>query len=170
MGDETSEAGLRHVEAIARAAAPASPVFDYLDRPEQLSAHMARRSWRMGWTTMAIETDAAGGRVVGSHIRFAARGFGIALFTECIVSRREPPAFKQWETVGEPRLLVIGGYRMSVHLEPRRDVTLVTVAIDYALPRRWPRRLLGHLFGRRYARWCVREIARDVVHQFSRAS
>jgi len=109
----------RHAEADCEL--PASPlvIFEYIDRPERLSAHMERRSWRMGGGTMTIETDAAGGRPVGSRIRLAGRVLGMNLAVEGEVTERQPPYRKVWQTVGEPRLLVVGAYRMQVKIDKR---------------------------------------------------
>ncbi|HEY3179568.1 MAG TPA: SRPBCC family protein [Casimicrobiaceae bacterium] len=161
---------MRHAEAACEVGATSSIVFEYIDRPERLSAHMARRSWQLAGASMTIETDANGGRTVGPHIRLAGRMLGIPLNVEGTVVRRDPPKLKAWETVGEPHLLVIGGYQMSVSIEPRGDQSHVRIAIDYALPARAPARWLGMLFGPMYARWCVGQMARDLVRQFGAAS
>ena len=153
----------RHEEARCDVPAAPADVFEHIDRPERLSAHMARKSWRLGGASMSIETDSAGGHAVGSHIRLGGRVLGLALNVECIVTQREPPRFKAWQTVGTPRLLVIGPYRMSVAIEPwSRRGSRVIITIDYALPQnriwRW--------FGPTYARWCVRQMARDLARSF----
>jgi hypothetical protein len=152
-----------HQEASCEVRASPEDVFDHIDRPERLSAHMARKSWQLGGASMSIETDAAGGRAVGSHIRLAGRMMGLSLSVECVVVRRDPPRLKVWETVGSPRLLVIGAYRMSAMIEPRNDLSTVTIDIDYALPasRLW------RAFGPTYARWCVQQMARDLVRRFA---
>src|SRR5262249_15168566 len=109
------------------------------------------------------------GRAVGSRIRLAGRMLGIDLHVEAAVIAREPSKWKSWETVGEPRLLVIGHYRMSVRIEPRGDSSNVTIGIDYRLPTDRPMRWLGRLFGPMYARWCVQQMARDLVNEFGAA-
>jgi len=43
------------------------------------------------------------------------------------------------------------------------------IAIDYALPANTATRWLGMLFGPMYARWCVQQMAQDLVHQFGAA-
>ena len=93
-----------HAKATCEIRAQPSTVFEYVDRPERLSAHMARRSWQLAGASMTIETDANGGRAVGSHIRLAGRMLGIRLYVEGKVVRREPPSLKAWETVSEPHL------------------------------------------------------------------
>lgn len=170
VATEASDPMQLHAEAECEVRAQPSTVFEHIDRPERLSAHMARRSWQLAGASMAIETDAKGGRAVDSHIRLAGRMLGISLYVEGKVVQREPPKLKAWETVGEPRLLVIGRYRMSVSIEGRPDRSRVRIAIDYALPANAPPRWLGMAFGSMYARWCVRQIAQDLVRQFGTAS
>jgi hypothetical protein len=73
---------------------------------------------------MAIETDAQRSRAVGSQIPLTSRMLGMHLDVECKVMRREPPRLKAWETIGEPHLLVIGRYRMTVSIDAHGDHSL----------------------------------------------
>src|SRR5437870_7143581 len=84
---EASAAMQLHGEAECEVAAQPSTVFEHIDQPERLSAHMSRRSWQLAGTSMAIETDADGGRAVGSHIRLTGRMLGISLYVEGKVVR-----------------------------------------------------------------------------------
>jgi hypothetical protein len=160
----------RHALAESDIVATPAAIFEYVDRPDRLSAHMERRSWRMGGGTMKVETDAGGGRAVGSRIRLAGQVLGMKMCVEGAVIEREPPYRKAWQTVGEPRLLVIGPYRMTVTIEARGEVSHVRIAIDYALPDHGPSRWLGKLFGTTYARWCVDQMVQDVRQRFGVAS
>jgi hypothetical protein len=126
---------------------------------------MGESSWMMAGSTMQTELDAAGGRSVGSHIRMAGRVLGLKLQLDEVITEREPPLRKVWETVGEPSLLVIGAYRMGVELRPEFSSTVLTVFIDYRLPRR--SMILGILFGDLYGRWCVQQMLRGVARQFT---
>jgi hypothetical protein len=155
-----------HEEARCEVGARPADVFEHIDKPERLSAHMARKSWQLGGVSMSIDTDAAGGRTVGSHISLRGRMMGLLLSVECEVVQRDPPRFKAWKTVGVTRLLVIGPYCMSVAIEPRSSGSNITIAIDYALPRH----RFWRLFGPFYARWCVRQMANDVAQRFAPAS
>jgi hypothetical protein len=151
----------RHEEHSATINASAELVFDQLDDQTRLSAHMSKRSWRMGWGRMETVLDAQQGRAVGSHIVIRGRVFGIPLYLDEIVTVRERPLAKTWETVGEPRLLVIGPYRMGFELSPDGAITRLRVAIDYDLPLKGISRWLGRLFGPSYAKWCTRQMAQD---------
>ena len=156
-----------HEEHSASINASPERVFDQLDDQARLSEHMSKRSWRMGWGRMETVLDAQRGRSVGSHIVVHGRVFGIRLYLDEVVIMREPPLRKTWETVGEPRLLVIGPYRMGFDLVPGENTSQVRVAIDYELPAKGISRLLGRLFGPSYAKWCTRRMVRDAQHSFA---
>ena len=158
-----------HHESAGVVDAPVEQVFAYLDDHVQLSAHMTRRSWRMAWGKMTVSTHRDAGRAVGSHIRLAGRVLGLRLMVEEVVVERRPDR-KRWETVGEPRLLVIGPYEMGFVVSRRGpSKTDLVVAIDYGLPTAGTvSRLLGRLFGGMYARWCTRRMVNDAQRRFAR--
>lgn len=111
--------------------------------------------------------DERRGQRVGSHIRVSGRILGLELSLDEVVTEREPPTRKIWETVGSPRLLVIGPYRMGFEVTPRGSCSLLRVFIDYGLPARWPERLLGRAFGGTYAHWCTQSMVNDAVGHFA---
>lgn len=162
----TDRSFLRREATEVEIAARPDAVFAFLDDHRQLASHMERGGWRMGGGSMTTTLDEGGGQVVGSHIRMQGRVLGVRLELDEVVSRREPPWRKEWTTVGTPRLLVVGPYTMRADLSETRDGagTSLRVGIEYALPERqaW----LGRLFGRAYARWCVRQMAGDVAAHF----
>jgi len=157
----------RHEEHSEPINASAEMVFDKLDDQTRLSAHMSKRSWKLGWGRMETVLDAQNGRSVGSHIVLRGRVFGIQLYLDEVVIMREPPLKKTWETVGEPRLLVIGPYRMGFDLTPDGIKAQLRVAIDYNLPTKGLSRLLGRFFGPAYAKWCTRQMVQDAQHYFT---
>jgi hypothetical protein len=122
----------------------------------------------MAWATIETVLDAQHGRSIGSHIVLRGRVLGIQLYLDEIVIVREPPLAKTWETIGEPRLLVIGPYRMGFNLTPDGSNAKLRVTIDYDLPSKGLSRLLGRLFGRSYAKWCTRQMAQDTQHAFGK--
>ena len=156
----------RHAEHSTIVQASAERLFEWLDDQTQLSKHMSKRSWKMGWGKMDTILDDRRGRAVGSHIVLHGRVFGIRLHLDEVVITHEPPCKKSWETVGEPRLLVIGSYRMGFDIEPAGGSSRLRVSIDYGLPEKGISRWLGGLFGDRYARWCARQMAEDAKRSF----
>ena len=143
--------------------ADARSLFAHLDDHRRLAGHMKKPSLMMAGATMQVETDALLGQAVGSLIRITGRVLGVNLLVEEVVTERVPPLRKTWETRGEPRLLVIGSYRMGFTISPEGDRSRLLVFIDYQLPPRGFARGLALLFGRTYAAWCTRRMANDAV-------
>ena len=143
--------------------ADAQSLFAHLDDHRRLARHMEKPSLMMAGATMRVETDALQGRAVGSVIRVVGRVLGVDLAVEEVVTERVPPLRKTWETRGEPRLLVIGSYRMGFTISGEKDRSRLVVFIDYQLPPRGFARGLGFLLGRAYAAWCTRRMAADAM-------
>ena len=158
---------MHRYESSAIVPAPVDRVFAHIDDYARLSSHMSESSWMMGGGKMKFEFDTTRGQAVGSKIRLAGRVFGVQLSLEEIVTERTPPRRKVWETVGEPRLLVIGAYRMGFQLLPHPSGSLLRVFIEYSLPKRAPWRWFGRLFGRYYATWCTQQMIDDAVKHFA---
>lgn len=159
----TSPAG--HYEREASIHAPAEAVFDFADDHARFSSHMSESSMMMAGSKMQVEFDAGKGQTVGSHIRLDGRVFGVRLDVDEVVTERTPPLRKTWETVGVPRLLVIGAYRMGFALTPDQRSCRLRVFIDFEYPSGWSY-LLGRLLGGTYARWCVRQMIDGAARQF----
>jgi len=167
MKDSLQKTALtRHYESRVPIKAPQEEIFAYVDDHAQLGSHMSESSWMMGGGRMDIAIDKGRGQRVGSHIGLSGKAFGITLFLDEVVTRREPPRLKVWETVGNLRLLVIGHYRMGIEVGPQDSNSLLRVYIDYDLPltNAW----LGRLFSGSYAKWCVRQMIKDTSDHFAK--
>ena len=156
----------RSADTTTTIAATAAVVFAFLDDHKNLSAHMDKSSWMMLGSRMDIYLDTAGARSVGSKFGFTGAILGLPLSVDEVVTRHESPHKKVWETVGEPKLWVIGRYRMGIEISPKGDAAQLRVFIKYALPRAGLARLLGNLFGDVYARWCTRRMVGDAERHF----
>ena len=154
----------RHYKAGEFIPAKVAEVFAYIDDHASFSSHMKKSSWVMGGGHMDVSLDGGRGQKVGSHIKLSGKIFGIALFLDEVITRREPPRVKAWATVGSPKLLVIGNYQLKVEVEPQNEGSLLRVSIDYDLPEKnnW----LGKLFGGAYAKWCVAQMVNGTRNHF----
>lgn len=159
----------RHAETVVRVRAAPEALFTHLDDHSRLSGHMNRSSWMVFGSRMELHLDAANGHEVGSVITLHGKVLGVTLRLEEAVVERLPPSRKAWETIGEPRLLVIGRYRMGFEIAPSAADSTLRVFIDYDLPGRGVPRALGRLFGGAYARWCTQQMARDAFASFRTA-
>lgn len=142
-------------------------VFTAIDAHSQLSAHMGQRSAMMGGGAMRLELDPLEGRGVGARMRLSGSAFGVRVEVEEVVTRRDPPHRKTWETIGTPKLLVIGPYRMNVEIAEEGAASRLLIQIDYELPARGLGRWLGLLLGHAYASWCTSAMLSDIQRQFA---
>jgi hypothetical protein len=156
----------RHAETTTDVPADPDSVFAHLDEHRRLSAHMTKRNWMTMGSRMFLEVDPAEGRAVGSKIRLWGRVLGLRLDVEEAVIERVVPRRKVWQTIGAPRLLVIGGYRMGFEIVPCQGGSRLRVFIDYDRPRSGIARVLGLLLGAWYAAWCTRRMAQDAAAHF----
>ena len=156
-----------HYETSGFVEAVASLVFAHLDDHKRLASHMSKPTWKMGGGMMKFEMDSDAGKRIGSHIKLIGRVFGVQLAVEEVVTEREPPHRKTWETVGVPKLLVIANYRLGFEVTPKSTGSALRVFIDYELPKNGIARGLGLLFGRYYAKWCTHTMLNDAVAHFA---
>ncbi|MEP7167442.1 MAG: SRPBCC family protein [Candidatus Woesebacteria bacterium] len=147
---------LHHYEESRVVNASPDEVFSYIDDHSKFSSHMNQSSWMLGGGKMATTVDQEKGQVVGSHIKMDGIVFGFHVFLDEMVTYRQPPRIKVWETVGIPRLLIIGHYQMKVEIQSVEAGSKISVSIEYQLPdtHQW----LGKLFSAWYAKWCVRQM------------
>ncbi len=158
-----------HNESTVALNAPVDVAFSYLDDFKKLSAHMEQSSGMMMGSKMTIDMDAAGGRSVGSKVRLHGKMMGLTLSLEEVVTERQPPVRKSWNTTSTD-LLVIGDYRLGFELTPNGNASTLHVYIDYDYPPKPPARWLGYLFGKMYARWCTERMAKDAAAHFNSSS
>lgn len=155
-----------HYERTAALNTSLETAFDYLDDFQKLAAHMEQSSGMMMGSAMTISTDEHRGRAVGAKVRMTGKVLGITLGLEEVVTERQPPFRKVWETVST-NLLVIGQYRLGFVLSPTGAGSMLRVSIDYELPTTGLSRWLGRWLGNRYARWCVDRMIDDATAHLS---
>lgn len=156
----------RHYEDKVEILASARELFSFIDDHTKLSSHMNKSSLMMGGGSMKTMIDEGNGQKVGSHIRMSGNVLGIEIFLDEVITHREPPFLKIWETVGVPKLIIIGHYRMTAKIEEKEKKSILSVSIDYNLPTKnvW----LGKLFGNYYAKWCVKQMIKTPQDNFNK--
>jgi len=154
-----------HHESRAALKASVEDVFAHLDDFKKLAAHMGRSSGMMLGSRMDISTDDRQGRTVGSRIVMRGKVLGLSLSLQEVVTLREPPLRKTWETV-ETNLVVMGRYRLGFELEAFGAGCALRVFIDYDHPSGVFVRWLGAMLGKTYARWCTQQMVSDAAREF----
>ena len=141
-------------------------VFSFADNHNNFSSHMNKSSWMMGGGMMKAEVDEGKGQKIGSHIRMDGKIFGINLFLDEVITEREVPHRKAWETVGDINLIVIDHYKLGFEIIPENNKSKLRVYIDYNLSKSLRTKWLGFLFGGMYAKWCVGQMINGTYEHF----
>lgn len=157
----------KHYEESIFIPAPVQAVFDYADNHANYYSHVIKFA-RIAGGRMDLQMDERNGQSVGSHIRLSGKVLGKSLSLEEVVTRREPPHTKTWETVGIPNFLIVGQYQYNVQIEPQANGSRLSVSFDFSPPQAsgW----LRLWFSRVYSRLCAREMVKVARDYFYAAS
>lgn len=157
---------MEHYEESLIIPTKAEDLFSFMDDHRNLSAHMNKSSWIMGGGKMETWVDEGKGQKVGSHIKMGGKVFGINLFLDEVITHHEPPFHKEWQTMGKINLLVIDHYTLGFEIKPQDSSSLLRVYINYNLPKSAKTYWLGLLFGKMYAKWCVKQMIKSPRDHF----
>jgi hypothetical protein len=158
---------MRHYEDSILVKATPEEVFNFADDHKNFASHMNKSSLMMGGGSMETEIDSLGGKEKGSHIKMYGSAFGISIYLDEVVVIHEPPHHKEWQTVGELKILVIGHYKLGFHIQPAPEGSKFTVYIDYDQPKTLGSKILYILFSKMYANWCVKQMIDGVRNHFN---
>lgn len=158
---------MKHYEESILINARLEEIFGFIDDHKKFSEHMMSSSWMMGGGRMEVSVDGGHGQKIGSHIRLSGKAFGMNVFLDEAITRYEPPYFKEWETIGETKLIVVGHYKMGIAIRPQNNSSFLKVFIDYYLPEK--NQWLGKLFGAYYAKWCVGQMIKGSRDYFTKS-
>lgn len=137
-------------------------LFAHLDDQASLARHMTRRSLMMGGGRMTYSFDAGRGQAVGSRIRMGGSAFGLKLAVEEVVTVRESPLRKRWQTVGTPHLLIIASYEMGFEIASLGAESVLNVWISYVPTQtNGLRGRIAACVSTYFARWCVGQMLND---------
>jgi len=135
---------------------PALParVFEWIDTPANTGLHMSRPSMAMLGGSLQVERLSPNAAGVGATYRSWGRVLGLRIDFTTRVTVWLPEREKSVETIGEPRLIVIGDFQMRSSITRLDSSTRLVLALAYNLPAGWFGRLLGRVLARPYVRWC----------------
>ena len=122
---------------------------------------MSGRSMMMMGGKMEIERLPGPEKGVGSTYRWKGGVLGLPLdFTETVTLWKENEK-KVWETTGEPKLIILGWYRMRLVTEPREGGTLASLEIEYTHHEGFFYKILSAALAGWYADWCLTRMLGD---------
>jgi hypothetical protein len=151
-------------------AAPAERVFAYVDDIRNMARHMSEeRSMAMMGSRLTLEIVTPEVTGIGATYRYFGRMMGLTLDFSETVTRYVPGREKGLRTIGDPRLLIIGGYEMGVNVQPLTEVSCrLTITFGYDLPRAGLWRIVGWALAPWYGRWCLDSMTQGAKRELER--
>ena len=105
-----------------------------------------------------LSTNATG---IGASYRWYGKMLGMTMdFTET-VTNWQLNQFKEWETIGEAKMIIMSWYRMWFKIEPGENGTVAELSISYLPPKEWYFRILSFFFAAWYCNWCLNNMLND---------
>ena len=136
-------------------------VFAYLDDIHNAGWHMEKSSMPLMGSKMTVEILSKQKSGLGATYHWTGRVLGMPLdFSETVV-KYVPNKERIWKTIGEPKIIIMSAYQMRFFIRPSAEGTVLTLGIDYDLPRPLFWNLIGRLLAGWYSRWCLTSMDND---------
>ncbi len=135
-------------------------VFLQMDDFSKTGMHMGESSMMMG-SKLKLEQLSINPTGVGASYRWYGKMMGMTMDFSETVTKWQPPKLKEWETVGEAKIIIMAWYRMWFEISPAENGTTAKLSISYLLPKEWYYKILSFFFANWYCNWCLNNMLND---------
>ena len=140
---------------------PPQKVFAFMDDLSKTGMHMTENSMMMMGSKLMLEQLPGPCRGVGATFHWHGKVMGMPVDITETVTKWIEGQEKVWETIGQPKIIILGWYRMILKTKPSKEGTLASLQIDYTQPDGWFYKLLYFLLSRWYCNWCLNNMLND---------
>ncbi len=135
-------------------------VFQQMDDFSKTGMHMTESSMMMG-SKLKLEQLSANASGVGPKYRWYGKMMGMVMDFSETVMKWQPPVIKEWEIVGEAKIIIMSWYRMWFEISPDENGTVAKISISYLPPKEWYYKILSFFFANWYCNWCLNNMLSD---------
>ncbi len=136
-------------------------VFQQMDDFSKTGMHMTESSMMMMGSKLKlvqISTNATG---LGASYHWFGKMMGMIIDFSETVTKWEQNKLKEWEIVGEAKIIIMSRYRMWFEISPAAKGTLAKISISYLPPKEWFYKILSFCFANWYCNWCLKNMLND---------
>ena len=151
---------MQFVKHINIASTP-EKVFGQMDDISKTGMHMSENSMMMMGSKLTLEQLSINSTGVGSKYRWFGKVMGMTMDFSEVVTKWQPPKIKEWETIGEAKIIIMSWYRMCFEIAPAQNGTDVKLSIGYLPPKQWYYKILSFFFAEWYCNWCLNNMLND---------
>ena len=132
-----------------------------MDDFSKTGMHMSESSAMMMGSKLKLEQLSINTTGVGAKYRWYGKMMGMTMDFSETVTKWQPPKLKEWETVGEAKIIIMSWYRMWFEITPAENRTNAKISISYLLPKQWYYKILSFFFANWYCNWCLNNMLND---------
>ena len=122
---------------------------------------MSESSMMMMGSKLKLEQLSINSMGVGAKYRWYGKMMGMTMDFKETVTKWQSPKIKEWETVGEAKIIIMSWYRMWFEISPAENGTIAKISISYLPPKEWYYKILSFFFANWYCNWCLNNMLND---------
>ncbi len=132
-----------------------------MDDFSKTGMHMSESSMMMMGSKLNLEQHSKMPTGVGAKYRWYGKMLGMTIDLYETVTKWQPPKLKEWETIGEAKIIIMSWYRMWFEISPAENGTIAKLSIRYLPPKQWFYKILSFFFAGWYCNWCLNNMLND---------
>ena len=136
-------------------------VFQQMDDFSKTGMHMSESSMMMMGSKLTLEQLSQQATGVGAKYRWYGKMMGMIMDFSETVTKWQPNKLKEWETVGDAKIIIMSWYRMWFEIVPAKNETIAKISISYLPPKEWYYKILSFFFAKWYCNWCLNNMLND---------
>ena len=136
-------------------------VFSFMDNLSKTGMHMSENSMMMMGSKLILEQLSGPLQGVGATFHWYGKVMGMSIDITETVTKWTENHEKIWETIGTPKIILLGWYRMILKTEPAKEGTLASLQIDYTPPSGLFHNILYFFLSHYYCNWCLNNMLND---------
>ncbi len=136
-------------------------VFQQMDDFSKTGIHMSKSSMMMMGSKLKLDQLSTNATGVGVKYRWYGKMMGITMDFTQTVTKWQKPQLKEWEIIGEAKIIIMSWYRMWFEISPADNGTLAKISISYLPPKEWFYKILSFFFASWYCNWCLNSMLND---------
>jgi len=149
--------------------APPEKVFAFMDDLSKTGMHMSQSSMMMMGSKLTLEQLEGPSKGVGATFHWSGKVMGMPIDITETVTKWIENKEKVWETIGSPKIIILGWYRMILKIESVKKGTLTSLEIEYTKPNGWFYKIMSFLFSGWYSRWCLNNMLNDTKNHLEKS-
>ena len=127
---------------------------------------MSESSMMMMGSKLKLEQRSKNSTGVGAKYSWYGKMMRMTMDLNETVTKWQPPKLKEWETVGEAKIIIMSWYRMWFKISPAENVPIAKISIQYLPPKQWYYKILSFFFANWYCNWCFNNMVNDTKKNF----